>query len=390
MTQADVGRLAPWAKWGAGARALSETEMSRTINFARITLIVGLVFLHYDAFPGSAHSPFNGFEPGAHAFASYMNSFVVFLFFSVVPLLSAISGWLFFSFPDEQAETALPKRMRRRFSSLYMPLVFWNALFLAGLFALYLLSPTNPLLAHLNIDFRTAKTIDYVNAVFALQSSPIGFQFWFVRDLFMTALVSPALFFMLRRAPYTGAALLLLVWLSGFIVPPFLRMDVPVFFYLGGLLRRTKAPLHVGWRLTLVLLAAYLALVMLRAAVPLFLDDATYYQTGKLAAATRLMRLTGVVACWGLFLQAAATGWGAWISRFGGLAFFLHAAHFPLLAEVKLELARLMPEVGDAWLLAHYIASVVVTVAIGLALGLLLARKAPRVFALFNGRRELS
>lgn len=373
-----------------GLGALSNEDISRTVNFARIVLIVGLVFLHYDAFPNLEHSPFNGIKPGEHAFASYLNSFVVFLFFSVVPLLSAISGWLFFSFPDAQAETALPQRMRRRFVSLYLPLVFWNALFLAGVFALFVVAPANPLLAHLNIDFNIAKPIDYVNAVFALQHSPVGFQFWFVRDLFMSALVSPVLFLLLRRAPYLGLAALMLVWLSGYVVPLFIRMDVPVFFYLGGLLRREKAPLRIGLRLTLAFAAAYLACVALRAAAPLFLTDATYYQTGKLAVATRLMRLIGVVACWGLFVQAAATQWGARVAKLGGLAFFLHAAHFPLLAEVKLVLWRLVPAETDAWMLVHYVASVLLTVAIGIGAGLVLARRLPGIFALFNGGRHLS
>ena len=391
MTHVVNGLLAAPAGAMRGiVRPLAEADISRTINFARITLIVGLVCLHYDAFPNLNHSPFNGATFGEHAFASYLDSFVVFLFFSVVPLLSTISGWLFFSFPDERAQAALTHRMRRRFVSLYLPLVFWNALFVIALLALFAISPNNPLFEHVNIDFRTAGIMNYVNAVFAIQHSPVGFQFWFVRDLFMTALVSPVLFLLLRRAPYAGLALLIVIWLSGYIVPIFIRMDVPVFFYLGGLLRRKKAPLGIGARTTLIFLAVYLACVALRASAPLFLHDPTYYQTGKLAAATRLMRLVGVVACWGLFLQAAATQWGARIARFGGLAFFLHAVHFPLLAEVKILLWRLVPEATDAWMLVHYAASVAVTVVIGLTLGLVLARKAPGIFAIFNGGRDLA
>jgi hypothetical protein len=64
--------------------------------------------------------------------------------------------------------------------------------------------------------------------------------------------------------------------------------------------------------------------------------------------------------------------------------------HFPLLAEVKILLWRLVPEATDAWMLVHYAASVAVTVVIGLTLGLVLARKAPGIFAIFNGGRDLA
>src|SRR5262245_47929043 len=137
------------------APALSKEALSQTINFARITLIVGLVFLHYEAFPNARISPFRGGDPAQNQVATYIQSFVLFFFFSVVPLLSMISGWLFFSFRDGAGE-ALRGRIRRRFVSLYLPLVFWNALFLAALLLLYHADPAHKLLAELNIDFATA------------------------------------------------------------------------------------------------------------------------------------------------------------------------------------------------------------------------------------------
>ncbi|HXV26367.1 MAG TPA: hypothetical protein VED46_19200, partial [Alphaproteobacteria bacterium] len=68
------------------AAPISARELSQTIGFARITLIVGLVFLHYESFPNSRVSPFRGFDPLEHQVATFVNSFVLFFFFSVVPL----------------------------------------------------------------------------------------------------------------------------------------------------------------------------------------------------------------------------------------------------------------------------------------------------------------
>jgi succinoglycan biosynthesis protein ExoH len=369
------------------ARAISAKELSHTISFARITLIVGLVFLHYEKFPNSQLSPFVGANPAEHQFATFVNSFVLFFFFSVVPLLSMISGWLFFSFaadPNSGPAGALARRIGRRFTSLYLPLLFWNAFFLALMLTLYCLAPADPLLKELNVDFRTARGLDYVNAVFGITAHPIGFQFWFVRDLFLTVLASPFLWLLLRAMPFWGAGALGLVWITGNDLWIFFRTDVLFFFYLGGLIRVRGWPVEIGWRATLAFLAAYIALVALRTSVPYLLDA----HSPLITAATRGMRLFGVVACWGLFLQVAPTRAGAAVARYGGLAFFLHAAHYPLLAEVKILLWPLLPAETDGWMLAHYGASVLATVAVGVTAGILLTRLLPNGFALLNGGRS--
>lgn len=370
------------------AQPLSKVQLSRTIGLARISLIVGLVFLHYLAFPNSTASPFDGFDPSRHSAATFVNSFVLFFFFSVVPLLSLISGWLFFSPPAEEGAVVLPSRIRRRFVSLYLPLVFWNGLFMAILWGLYVSAPGHPLFGEINFRFDDAVPLDYINAVTGLTRYPVGFQFWFVRDLFVSALISPVLWILLRRVPYMGMIILGGAWLAGFDLWIFFRADVVFFFYLGGFVRLSGARLEVGRQATWVLLGIYVVLVMLRTLAPAVVDMEPQ-RPEWLTGATRAMRLVGVLACWGLFLQLEPTRCGGIIARYGGLAFFLHAIHFPLLAEIKWWLWHWLPAETDVWMLAHYVASVAITVAFGGSVGWLLARHMPRLFALMNGGRTL-
>jgi len=380
-----------FARWlRRDARPLGARDLSHAIGLARITLIVGLVFLHYLEYPNSPVSPFHGMDVVHHPLATFVNSFILFFFFSAVPLLSLISGWLFFSFAEERhaAHLELARRIRRRLTSLYLPLVFWNAAFLAMLLLLFSWRPDAPLLDALNIRFERAGWFDYLNAVFGLTRHPVGFQFWFVRDLCVTVLVSPLLWLSLRHVPSLGLAMLGLAWMADSDLRIFFRADVVFFFYLGGWLRMRGMALEVGLRSTLVSLLAYLVLVALRAAAPLLLGGEGPHPEW-LNAATRAMRLIGVLACWGIVLQLAATPAGAALARYGGLAFFLYAMHFPFIAAVKIQLWRLIPAPTDGWMLAHYLASVLVTLAIALSAGLLLARKAPRCFALMNGGRAL-
>jgi hypothetical protein len=376
----QVAQLA--AMMRAGARPLAQGDISRLIDFSRITLIVGLVFLHYERYPNATLSPFRGMDPAQAGIATFVNSFVLFFFFSVVPLLSLISGWLFFSFTERPFE-ALTARVRRRFVSLYLPLICWNAFYLALMLLIVGSDPGHPLAPKLNIDFTTAMPWDYVNAVFGISHHPIGFQFWFVRDLFVTALVSPLLYLSLRYCPVVGALVLGGCWLRGFDLWVFFRSDVVFFFYLGGLVRQRGLALEIAPKVAYGLMGAYLALVALRTLAPYVVDGDPFW----LQAATRSMRLVGVLACWGVFQQIAFTELGGRIARFGGLAFFLHAAHFPLLAAVKLLLWDWIPEPSQGWMLAHYAASVALTVLLCIGAAFALARALPQLFAYLNGGR---
>jgi hypothetical protein len=365
------------------APSLTKAQLSQIISFSRITLIVGLVFLHYEKFPNVQVTPFRGMDTEAFQVATFLNSFVLFFFFAVVPLLSAISGWLYFSFV-ENARGELMSRIGRRFKSLYIPLILWNLLYLLILWSVYKVNSGSPLLHEINLDFATAGIVDYFNAIFAVTHHPIGFQFWFVRDLFVTVLVSPLLFLMLRHVPLIGAIILGAGWLIGFDFWIFFRSDVVFFFYAGGLLRMYKAPLEISGRVTVLLLLTYVLLVSLRVAAPYVILDP---QSHLWDTVTRGMRLVGVLACWGVFQRIALTEFGAWAARFGGFAFFLHAAHFPLLAAVKILLWNMVPVENQFWMLTHYVVSVIVTVAIGVGFGVALARVAPRQFAFLNGGR---
>lgn len=370
-------------------RSAEMADLSGTIEVARVVLVIGLVFLHYFAYPNSRVPPFEGFDPNHHQVATFVNSFVLFFFFSAVPLLSTISGWLFFGFSARPWE-AIRRRIGKRGWSLFVPLVIWNLGALAIAFALRAVAPTSSLLGPFGIDFAHFGLWDGVDAVLGLTRLPVAFQFWFVRDLFVTVLVSPLLWLMLRHAPLPGAAVLCLAWIADFtFFGLFIRTDVLFFFYLGALARLRGVEPRVGWNTTKLLLLVYAVLMALRALAPLAFDPSQPDQREMLDLFTRLARPLGVVACWGLCLRLAATAWGEAIGRYGGFAFFLHAAHFPLIIFVKFMLWRLVPAETDAWMIAHYAASVAMTVAVAALGAAVIFRISPRLYGLVAGGRRL-
>jgi len=355
-------------------------------------LIIGLVFLHYGVFPNSSANPFQGLGIHEHRFATWLNSAILFFFFSAVPLLSMISGWLFFAFSPEDARLALRQRIYRRFTSLYLPLVVWNAAYLGALYVIFLANPNAAAFTNMNrlhMNFSSYGWWQYFNAIFAVSGEPLAFQFWFVRDLFVTTLVSPVLWLMLRHRPWAGAMLLCVIWLSGWNMAIFIRSDVPFFFYMGALVRQERIPLTLPLTVTVGLIVLYVTLAGLRALAPYVVVPVNGLEPFWLDAVTRLMRIIGVLGCWGVLYRWAQTDWGGRIGAYGGLAFFLHSAHWPLLGVVRVVIWRIIPGDDDFWMLVHYFASVSITIIIGLWCGIVLASIAPQVFAMMNGGRLL-
>ena len=376
-----------------GARPAAEVSRAATlhdtIEFARVALVIGLVFLHYFNFPYDARPPFQGIDPNGPLVATFINGFLTFFFFSAVPLLSTISGWLFFNFAEKDAAGSIRKRIFGRTRSLLVPLIIWNVATLLLAALAQTAAPTTGFAQQFDIKVATAGAWDYVNAVLALDGLPVAFQFWFVRDLFVTVLCTPVLWLMLRHAPLWGAAALAVVWACGFTLGIFIRTDVLFFFYLGALARRRGIDPRIGPGVTLALLLVYAAVTAARSLAPMVVDLSDPVQAQWLEAATRLVRPLGVVACWGLCLQLAATRLGASLATFGGFAFFLHAAHYPVIALVKDVLWRVTPAPTDAWLLAHYGASVALTIGIVATAAAVIFRVSPGLYGLLAGGRRL-
>jgi hypothetical protein len=371
---------------------LSATHISNSIGLARILLIFGLIFLHYEIFPGSPTNPFEGINLDDHPFLTWFNSFVVFFFHSAVPLLSMISGWLFFTFLPEDAWASLSRRMRGRVTSVYLPMCGWNLFYLAIVYTMFRLHPDSPTFSHatrFGIDFHHPTVMAYINSVFAITSNPIGFQFWFVRDLFVTAIFGPVWWFLIQRAPWVTAVVLGILWLSGVHSYVFLRLDVPFFFYMGAILHQKQLRIDVPLRLTVIAMTCFVLLAALRALAPLLVAFPDHVAPHWIDVATRTMRLFGVIGCWGVIYRLSLTRFGAWLSTYGGVAFFVHSAHWPLESIVKEALRHVITGTSTPALLLHYILSVTLTITICMTLALTLARFSPRLFSLMNGGRLL-
>jgi succinoglycan biosynthesis protein ExoH len=104
-----------------------DENLRQQIDILRFVLVFGLVFLHYGKFPGYTYNPWEGMIHTDHPVATFTNAYFYFFFLSSVPLLSAISGYLFFRDADYSISFFL-KRYRSRTRSVLLPMISWNAL----------------------------------------------------------------------------------------------------------------------------------------------------------------------------------------------------------------------------------------------------------------------
>ena len=78
-------------------RAAPLTDLDRRrIGWLRLVLVLALVFLHYGGLYGSELSPYRGYQGQPLPVASILISFVLYVGYTAVPAMSAISGYLFF------------------------------------------------------------------------------------------------------------------------------------------------------------------------------------------------------------------------------------------------------------------------------------------------------
>jgi fucose 4-O-acetylase-like acetyltransferase len=146
-----------------------------------------------------------------------------------IPMLFAISGYLF-AMHDEQA---YGKRIRKRLRTLMLPYLLWSIIGLLIAVLLYHLPATkeaviNSHLQPINKTFDSYTVSDWLLAILW----PTSFQLWFLRSLFMYNLLYPWLLKGVMQIPKVLFTVFVILWIGtfGFII---LEGEGLLFFSLG-------------------------------------------------------------------------------------------------------------------------------------------------------------
>jgi len=356
------------------------------IATARLAMILGLVYHHLFEIPGSGHSPRLALAGVEHFVPEFLNSFTHMTFMAAVPLLSTISGYLFFHRPVIDYGVLLRKRLH----SVALPAWLWAALWLAVGYGFWLVGADHGL-GRTGYDFAEAGPMTLVNGIFGLTREPFALQFWFVRDLLLVLLLTPLLYWLLLRLGWYLLAMGTFMWVLVPSPPLFFAGTVPLFFAVGAWLSLPDSPRLVQvlsslrqWRWYLV--CAFSAVLLAR----LFSHTAGNLQTLLAGHAWLcLLRVLGVLTVSAL-LYRPTSGPGlvrTLVERFAGYSFFVFALHYPLIELVQTPVL-LLPGQGTAvgltltWLLVPFL-----TIVLCLWLASSCEHNLPKLFSLLNGGR---
>lgn len=199
-----------------------DEQVSVRINILRTLLIAGIVLLHVP--PGITGADLVGGTPVDYAKFAVNYGF----FHASVPLLTCISGYLLF-FDIERFR--YQKTLIQKSSRILFPFLLWNI----PLVIVLIILQSRGLGGDFRLQLVPFDLKTFLDATLAFSANPLNYPLQFLRDLFILFVLSPLFLLLLRSRPFTGLALVSVIFLGNFDGLLIIRGPMPVCFYLGGL-----------------------------------------------------------------------------------------------------------------------------------------------------------
>jgi surface polysaccharide O-acyltransferase-like enzyme len=167
--------------------------LSETIGALRFPLMVCVVLIH-TIIPNQTQ----------HLFVDWFDSYVIESFVRIaVPLFFFISGFLFFNGVDRFGRGEYWNKLKSRIKRLLVPYILWGVLAIFVKYVFFLFGEDDSVYLFDN----------YLKWIYYIVWQPFNYQLWFVRDLFLVVLISPLIYFLLKRLKIWFVLLLGGVWL---------------------------------------------------------------------------------------------------------------------------------------------------------------------------------
>lgn len=250
-----------------------------------------------------------------------------------IPLLFLISGYLF-AYNDQRPYGAT---IRKRFKTLVVPYLLWSALALLFTFLLQQIPFTAEIVAGSRLDQlgdnRPYTEIGWAGVFTRLIIAPIDYPLWFILALFFYNLIYPFIRWILATAPYVWLPFTFLLWL---ILIQFWIVDGSglFFFSLGIWLQKKNYSLEKkpSWLSVGVFLILFIGICVIKTFMAFELDPELFLSRLLVAILFKVAVLCGLLSIW--YGSDEVVKWcmnKKWFHQISGYAFFIFAAHVPLL-----------------------------------------------------------
>lgn len=203
---------------------------TRTINLMRFPLIIGVIFLHNLSYPSPSFTTHNIFSVTYFDIYSFLNISITLLSRAAVPCFFLISGYLFYYNLKSFTLCDYKMKILRRVRSLFLPYILWNSIaigvssffiiknILGGSCSftdLYTLFDNN---GWLRLFWDCKGTGIYSKNIFGFtiynSPNPIDWPLWYLRDLIIVSILSPAIYIFIKKTGSIGIYILLLLYVT--------------------------------------------------------------------------------------------------------------------------------------------------------------------------------
>lgn len=222
-------------------------------------------------------------------------------------MLTVISGYLVFYRNLQLRPVDL---IKKKIESILLPLVLWN---LPIAIAVFFVQKYQILGHQFSAQLYPPNLLSWSNALIGLTADPINYPLNFLRDLFVISLLSPILWLFLKKTPYFGLIIVLMIWHFDLDSDLILRNSMLVNYYIGGL-----AAVH-RWDLTVLdKYANWCIFLLIGICVGI---------VGLRIENKELFRLVSPFLVWPSMKLLVGTRMGDWLYRHARSSFFIFLSH---------------------------------------------------------------
>lgn len=360
-------------------------NLSQTITLLRFPLAVLILLLHssFEHELRNGVSIFEGWDAPVYHHIDYL--FVQNICNIAVPLFFLISGFLLF-FKDSTFTFEIYKnKLRKRFTSLFVPYIIWNVLVLLLYVAVQNIAPSmnsgrNKLIADYTIQdyFMSFWSMSYVNE--GGVSGPIDSPLWFIRDLMVMIVISPVIYWVVKKIKMVLPILLALAYIVGINtgIQGF-SMTALAFFPIGACFGIMKLD-FVGISRKFLKYSVLLYSILLLGIVVAMGSNSEQTFANRLAVLVGVFMVIGIAS---LLEEKYSCKISVFLT---GSTFFIFASHSEIL-KIVIRLTSRMGIDNDWFYSIAYFICPMITLIILLAIYWALTKTVPKVASVLSGGR---
>lgn len=290
-----------------------------------------------------------------------------------VPLFFLISGYLFFRNFKRPLRYFFYQKMKKRFRTIFIPFLIFSVIGFLFIRVSLLCFPFLFDGAYANVaDF---SLVDCLHTIFF---QPIGtYHLWFLRDLFILILLSPAIYYVLSFFRGILLIFIFLLWIFG--IQYMIAIEAVFFFCLGSYLALYKQKI-VSIKRENCILCVTMCIVWL-----LFCIAIPYFHLSYVFHCLNI--IVGIVGVWYLYdcLYERHIKRISHLSLYS-FSFFIYLTHEPTLTIIKRS-ALFVCGHSCLNILSIYIVSPVLTICFSIFIGKYLKKRLPKVYEILTGNR---